>query len=495
MSHCRAADGLHRDPLQGRHDRRRRRARRRAGNARDGSAESGEQRADRQRHRLSGGSAFGLDAASGVMQWLDEQHIGYPVGAAGVVPIVPGRDPLRPRLRQESEDPAGSRLRLSCGSGRHRSARCGRQRRRGRGRDGRQIRRRRAGGGPMKAGIGSSAIRLPNGLVVAAIVAVNAVGDIMDPGTGQVVAGVRGPDGKLADARRLLREGAGRDGRAGENTTIGVVATNARLTKVQAQKMAQMAHDGYARAISPVHTPGDGDTIFSLATGTWDGRRITARSAHWPPKPWQTPSSAPPRRPPLEQSAGGTRSGHRSGALQAVSDGSPLRPSLVPPHRGVVPPRAFCDSTGLWAGPCDRIEPRVWARPTVSRQAMSAPDALSSGAARTARPACSSSTPRPRASRTTARPRPGSSRDIRLHVPHGPDRSAGRSADLLSRPVPGSVRSPDLERTGHRLVHNAGHDSTQRDRRMVGRHRRARLGHQLGLGRPEDVRHHAAGAA
>jgi L-aminopeptidase/D-esterase-like protein len=126
--------------------------------------------------------------------------------------------------------------------------------------------------GPMKAGIGSSAIRLPNGLVVAAIVAVNAAGDITDPMTGNVIAGVRGADGKLADARKRLREGWTREGRAGENTTIGVVATNAKLTKVQAQKVAQMAQDGYARAIVPVHTPGDGDTIFSLATGTWDGQ-------------------------------------------------------------------------------------------------------------------------------------------------------------------------------------------------------------------------------
>ena len=123
----------------------------------------------------------------------------------------------------------------------------------------------------MKAGIGSAAIRMANGLVVAAIVAVNAVGDIIDPMTGQVVAGARGPDGKLLDARKLLRGGAEREGRSFENTTIGIVVTNARLTKVQAQKMAQMAHDGYARAIVPVHTPGDGDTIFSAATGTWAG--------------------------------------------------------------------------------------------------------------------------------------------------------------------------------------------------------------------------------
>ena len=126
-------------------------------------------------------------------------------------------------------------------------------------------------GGPMKAGIGSYAIKMPEGLVVAALVAVNAVGDVIDPATGQVVAGVRGPDGKLLDARKVLRAGSGRAGRAGENTTLGVVATNAKLTKVQAQKDAQMAHDGYARAIYPVHTPADGDTIFSLATGTWTG--------------------------------------------------------------------------------------------------------------------------------------------------------------------------------------------------------------------------------
>jgi L-aminopeptidase/D-esterase-like protein len=222
---------------------------------------------------LSGGSAYGLDSASGVMKWLDERNIGYPVGS-GVVPIVPaailmdlgfgGSAKIRPgpdcgyqAAAAASEAPvvegnvgagAGSTVGKSGGGGRGGS-----------------------GGGPMKAGIGSAAIKLANGLVVAAIVAVNAVGDIIDPATGQVVAGARGPDGKLLDARMLLRQNGSRDGRAGENTTIGIVATNARLTKVQAQKMAQMAHDGYARAISPVHTPGDGDTIFSLATGTWDG--------------------------------------------------------------------------------------------------------------------------------------------------------------------------------------------------------------------------------
>jgi L-aminopeptidase/D-esterase-like protein len=125
---------------------------------------------------------------------------------------------------------------------------------------------------PMKAGLGSSAIALPNGLVVAAIVAVNAVGDIIDPTTGQVVAGTRNPDGTLADVRKLLRSGALTPApAAGQNTTIGLVATNARLTKGDVSRVALMADDGLARAIFPSHTLGDGDTVFALATGRWTG--------------------------------------------------------------------------------------------------------------------------------------------------------------------------------------------------------------------------------
>jgi L-aminopeptidase/D-esterase-like protein len=121
----------------------------------------------------------------------------------------------------------------------------------------------------MKSGIGTAALTLPSGLTVTALVAVNAVGDVIDPATGRVIAGVRTEDEKgFADSRALLKAGTLRNRRIGQNTTIGVVATNARLTKVQATKVAQMAHDGYARAISPVHTPLDGDTVFALATGT-----------------------------------------------------------------------------------------------------------------------------------------------------------------------------------------------------------------------------------
>jgi L-aminopeptidase/D-esterase-like protein len=128
----------------------------------------------------------------------------------------------------------------------------------------------------MKGGIGSASISLPNGLVVGAIVATNAVGDIIDPETGRGVAGVRTADGKgLADVRTLLRSGrigAGSGPRAAENTTIGLVATNARLTKTEANRVALMADDGFARAINPSHTMGDGDTVFALATGRWKGQ-------------------------------------------------------------------------------------------------------------------------------------------------------------------------------------------------------------------------------
>jgi len=221
---------------------------------------------------LSGGSAFGLDAASGVMKWLDEHNIGYPVGASGVVPIVPAAILFdlgfggKPKVRPDAD--CGYRAAAAASEAPVQEGNVGA----GAGATVGKTGGRSGSGGPMKAGVGSAAIKLANGLVVAALVAVNAVGDIIDPMTGQVVAGARGADGKLLDARVQLRGGGNREGRAMENTTIGIVATNAKLTKVQAQKMAQMAHDGYARAISPVHTPGDGDTIFSVGTGTWDGQ-------------------------------------------------------------------------------------------------------------------------------------------------------------------------------------------------------------------------------
>jgi L-aminopeptidase/D-esterase-like protein len=123
----------------------------------------------------------------------------------------------------------------------------------------------------MKSGVGTAAVTLPDGLIVAALVVANPLGDVIDPDTGKVVAGVRTADGRgLADARVLVRSGAPLGG-GGNKSTIGVIATNARLTKGQATYLAQMTDDGYARAIWPIHTEVDGDTVFALATGTKTG--------------------------------------------------------------------------------------------------------------------------------------------------------------------------------------------------------------------------------
>jgi L-aminopeptidase/D-esterase-like protein len=217
---------------------------------------------------LSGGSAFGLDAASGVVRYLDERGVGFDVGIAKV-PIVPaailfdlgvgGRPEIRPgadcgyRAAVAATPGPIAEGNVGAGAGATVGKLAGRDR-------------------AMKGGIGTSSLTLPNGLVVAALVAVNAVGDVVDPATGDVVAGVRTEDGKsLADARTLLRSGALAARNREENTTIGIVATNARLSKAQATKVAQMAQDGLARAIYPVHTPFDGDTIFALALGSWPG--------------------------------------------------------------------------------------------------------------------------------------------------------------------------------------------------------------------------------
>jgi L-aminopeptidase/D-esterase-like protein len=225
---------------------------------------------------LSGGSAFGLEAATGTVRWLEERKIGWSVGASGVVPIVPaailfdlpfgGKPHIRPtadcgyKAAEAATSGPVAEGNIGAGTG----ATVGKM----------------GGGRSMKGGLGSASITLPSGLIVAAIVAVNAVGDIIDPETGRVVAGVRTQDGKsLADVRKLLRSGElGRraPARAGENTTIGLVATNAKLTKTEVNRVALMADDGFARAINPSHTTGDGDTVFALATGRWEGQANAA---------------------------------------------------------------------------------------------------------------------------------------------------------------------------------------------------------------------------
>ena len=224
---------------------------------------------------LSGGSAFGLDAAQGVMRYLEEKNIGFKT-SAGVVPIVPAAVIFDlpfvadPKTRPTAD--CGYKAATTATNGPVREGNVGVGAGATVGKLGGFEQSANPGIRPMKSGVGSTSITLPNGLVVGAMVVVNAVGDVIDPSTGQVVAGARSANGTLVDARKLLRNGAKITApRAGENTTIAVVATNARLTKVQAGRLALMADDGLARAINPSHTMGDGDTVFGLATGSWNG--------------------------------------------------------------------------------------------------------------------------------------------------------------------------------------------------------------------------------
>jgi L-aminopeptidase/D-esterase-like protein len=216
---------------------------------------------------LSGGSAWGLDAASGVMRWLEDQNIGLQTGY-GLVPIVPaavvfdlgvGDARIRPDA-QAGYQACVAASRQSCAQGN-----VG------------------AGAGAlvgklfgiaraMKGGVGSASLTV-DGITMAAIVVCNAMGDVFDPANGELLAGARTADGQsLLNARDALLAGqlSGEKPHtlmAGTNTTIGVVATDAVLTKPQAQRLAQVAHDGLARSINPVHTQLDGDTLFALGTG------------------------------------------------------------------------------------------------------------------------------------------------------------------------------------------------------------------------------------
>jgi L-aminopeptidase/D-esterase-like protein len=225
---------------------------------------------------LSGGSAFGLDSRSGVMRYLDEKNIGFKAYGSINVPIVPAASLIdlnvgnNPRIRPTAD--CGYRAAQAASTAPVVEGNVGAG-------TGATVGKSAGSNRAMKGGIGSAAIRMPDGLIVAALVAVNAAGDVIDPATGKVVAGVRTADGKsLADARALLVSGAIRQpARLGENTTLGVVATNATLTKTQVTKVAEMAHDGFARAIYPSHTMGDGDTIFALAMGTQSGPADVSR--------------------------------------------------------------------------------------------------------------------------------------------------------------------------------------------------------------------------
>ena len=212
---------------------------------------------------LAGGSAWGLDAAAGVMRWLEENGIGLPVHY-GLVPIVPAAVlfdlPVGDaRIRPDAE--AGYAACVAA------SRACPAQGNVG------------AGAGAlvgklfgidraMKGGIGSASITL-DGVTVGALVACNALGDVVDPATGAVLAGARTEDGaQLLNIRQAILDGDTPNPLlAGTNTTLAVLATDARLTKAQAHRLAQVAHDGLARTINPVHTMSDGDAVFALGTG------------------------------------------------------------------------------------------------------------------------------------------------------------------------------------------------------------------------------------
>ncbi len=215
---------------------------------------------------LAGGSAYGLAAADGVMRYLEESGIGYPT-AGGVVPIVPaailfdldiGRSDRRPdaamgyaacQAASAAPVPQGS---LGAGTGAVISRLMGLP-------------------NATKGGIGSAAIHLGNGLIVAALIAVNAVGDVLDEQS-NIIAGAH-QNGQFFGALNMLR--MQKSTPPPTNTVIGVVATNARLSKEDANYVASAAQDGLAQAIRPAHTPFDGDTIFALATGQVEAAAMT----------------------------------------------------------------------------------------------------------------------------------------------------------------------------------------------------------------------------
>jgi L-aminopeptidase/D-esterase-like protein len=223
---------------------------------------------------LAGGSAFGLDSASGVMKYLAEQKIGYGFGGSKV-PIVPaailydlglGKGGRHPDLEMGYAACLATRPgpvdegNVGAGTGATAGKIFGMA-------------------GAMKTGLGTASLEIGGGVVVSALVAANPFGDVVDPQTGQILAGARpakvgplhlGGSGPFADTLKIMASAAGRtilNMATRGNTVIGVVATNARLTKAEATKVAQMAQDGVARTVRPAHTMLDGDTIFALATG------------------------------------------------------------------------------------------------------------------------------------------------------------------------------------------------------------------------------------
>ena len=214
---------------------------------------------------LSGGSAFGLNTISGVVSYLEEKGVGIEFGNA-TIPIVSGAilfdlGIVRGDVRPGPDEGRAACLAASSGSVEEGSVGAG---------TGATVAKLLGRDRGLKGGIGTSGLDLGDGLVVGAIVAVNAVGGIVDPETSEIVAGPLDDDGvTMLDSMKVITSpGFGETApRAGQNTTIGVVATNAALTKSQANKLADVSHDGLAMAVRPAHLMSDGDTMFALATG------------------------------------------------------------------------------------------------------------------------------------------------------------------------------------------------------------------------------------
>ena len=212
---------------------------------------------------LGGGSAYGLAGADGVMRWCEDNGKGFDVGV-GIVPIVPGAVLFDLPVSDYKARPDADMGYEACVNATGKESRCGNI---GAG-TGATIGKSRGMSGVMKGGLGTASIKVGD-VIIGAIVAVNCFGNVIDPSTGEIIAGVLPEDGgKFMPSTHYMKEviNSGINPLAG-NTTIGVIATNARLDKAQATKISMMGHDGYARAINPIHTMHDGDTIFTLSTG------------------------------------------------------------------------------------------------------------------------------------------------------------------------------------------------------------------------------------
>jgi L-aminopeptidase/D-esterase-like protein len=211
---------------------------------------------------LAGGSAFGLDAATGVVRYLVEQGVGFAFGAS-VIPIVPaailfdlsiGRGGVRPDA--DAGYAAASSASTRCDEG---SIGAG---------TGATVGKALGPARAMKGGVGTASERTPGGLIAGALAVVNASGEVIDPASGHIIAGARREDGSIDDTTEVLREGRfWRPEMPDANTVLVAVATNAALNKEQANRLATVCHDGIARAVRPAHTQGDGDVVFTLATG------------------------------------------------------------------------------------------------------------------------------------------------------------------------------------------------------------------------------------